>query len=221
LPDPSNLPLTLLATAGPVLAALALGLSLPRERRPSILWFAICGAATDYVALLVERFGVPSWAQTAPTSAAAAFKLSFLVVAPIEEICKVGIIRHEVSSKREIGVRGAAMIGLAIGSGFAALENYLYMTDAGTASGTMALARLFTATPFHMANGVLGGILIWRAARSGRPLAMLGALLIIILLHGAYDAPLFAGGALAAKFAFVLGLTVSIAIGLYRKLPRD
>lgn len=183
------------------------------------MWFAICGAATGYVALMAEKFGVPSLTEAAPNSAAAALKLSFLVVAPIEEICKVGIIQHEVSSKPALAARSVAMIGLAIGSGFAALENYLYMTHANSALESTAIARLLTATPFHMANGVLGGILIWQATRSGKPIALLGAVLAIILLHGAYDAPLFVGGALAAKFAFVLGLTVAIAVGMYRKLP--
>jgi RsiW-degrading membrane proteinase PrsW (M82 family) len=215
----SDLLLVAFATAAPVLAALLLARHLPAGQRPSILWFAICGAATGYMALLVEKFGVPSLAQAAPASTAAAFKLSFLVVAPIEEVCKLGIVQHEVSAKRDLAVRSAAMIGLATGAGFAALENYIYVAHAEAGLEGTVIARLLTATPFHMANGVLGGILIWQASRSGKPFALLGALLVIVLLHGAYDAPLFAGGALAAKFAFVLGLTVAIAAGLYRKLP--
>ena len=91
--------------------------------------------------------------------------------------------------------------------------------SAGAQWPDLALTRLLTATPFHMANGAIAGILVWKGVREDRPLVVLGALALAILLHGAYDAPLFVGGAQMAKFAFALGLTLSIAIGSYRKLP--
>jgi RsiW-degrading membrane proteinase PrsW (M82 family) len=206
------------AAGVPVGAAMLLGRSLDAAKRPAIVWFVICGAATAYLAWMLEEFAAPALIGSSLTNLPP-IELAFIFVAPIEEIAKFALIQHQVSSNPILGGRSAAMIGLAIGAGFAALENALYVVDAGSDWATVALSRMLTAIPFHMANGLIAGLLIWRASRSGSALGLLGALAIVVLLHGAYDAPLFLGEIHAAKFAFVLGLTVAIAIGSYKRLP--
>ncbi len=178
-------------------------------------WFWLCGASTAYIAGLIEGAVTPN--SMAISASHHPFGLAFGIVAPIEEISKYAIIQYEIRARHLDRARVLAAIGLAIGAGFASFENWIYLMDAGRDTGTVAVGRLLTATPFHLANGALGGLLAWQAARSNIPGATLGALVVIVLLHGAYDAPLFAGGGESAKYAFVLGLTVAMAIGMFRR----
>jgi len=185
--------------------------------RPNTLWFAAVGAAIAFLAMFVERWVIPA---TIPGTAAAAIGVSVGLIAPIEEIAKFSVIHHESKVRPDSNGRRLALTGMAIGSGFAAFENALYVVGTGRASDAVAATRLMTATPFHMANGAIAGMLAHWAFKLGSPLATLWALTVIIALHGAYDAPLFMGGETATKYAFVLGLTVAVAIAAYRRLGR-
>src|SRR5262245_40058207 len=210
--------LFLAAALGPIALTMALAQAANVAPRSWMLRLSIYGAATAYLALLLERALLPLLPY-AHDASRLALELSFGLIAPVEELARFAILQHECTSREGVSARAMAFAGMALGSGFAALENVFYLIGAGTGWRNVALARLVTATPFHLANGVVGGILVWSATRRSSPARLLLALAAVILLHGAYDAPLIMGGADSAKFAFVLGLTIAVAFRLYRSPP--
>ena len=73
--------------------------------------------------------------------------------------------------------------------GFATIENVLYVSQGGLET---ALMRAVTAVPAHACFGAIMGYM-YAQARYGRTrfLGLTRALLVPVLLHGLYDAPLF------------------------------
>jgi RsiW-degrading membrane proteinase PrsW (M82 family) len=209
-----------LATVGPVLLVILIARKALGSSPRHVLWFALCGAATSFFAMLLERLVAP-WAFVGALEQAGALQLAFFVIAPVEEIAKYAIIHHEITTHATSDGHRSAIVGMAVGGGFAAFENAIYLLNTTSAWSDLSIARLSTATPFHLANGVIAGILAWYASRTRRPLATIGAVLTVIVLHGAYDAPLLMGGSQEAKYAFVLGLAVAVAVGAYRRLVKS
>lgn len=86
--------------------------------------------------------------------------------------------------------------GVTASLGFATFENILYVADGG---GSAAFMRAFTAVPGHAFLGAIMGYYAGRALTAGkdhRRGLLLRALLVPILLHGAYDFPLLAASRL-------------------------
>jgi len=215
VPDnPAGFVFIFLGAAIPVVIAISLSSKLPLALRPPVWWLAVSGGATAYLALLVERFTLPLVGQ--PFTASGAALIAFGLVAPIEETAKYALIQQQIA-KRMASPRSLAIVGIAVGSGFAAVENAVYLFNSSNGWSEILVARLLSATPFHLANGAIAGLLAFRASRTGRPISIVAALLTIVALHGAYDAPLFAGGGMSAKYAFVLGLTIAVAVGSYQR----
>jgi hypothetical protein len=145
------------AVAAPILVTILIGRALPKERRPPVLWLCAAGAATAYLAFLLEGFAVPALLGTS-AHYLSPLELAFGLVGPIEEIVKIPVLQSQLTSHQNFSGRSAAIMGTAIGSGFAALENAMYFYSAGPQWADLALTRLLTAAPFHMANGAIAGI---------------------------------------------------------------
>ena len=78
----------------------------------------------------------------------------------------------------------------ALGLGFAALENLFYLANAGSGWAPLAVARAWTATPFHVFTSLAAGFAVARwPALTPRLLAWLA----LAAIHGAYDVAVFAG----------------------------
>ncbi len=123
-----------------------------------------------------------------------AFWVSFLGVALVEEGVKlftVYVFTHRSKHFRE--EYDGIIYAVAVGIGFAFLENILYVGMAlieGSGFGT-AIARAFTAVPAHALDGVVLGYFVGRSQFMKNPMDrfktnMLG-LLVAVLFHGLYD----------------------------------
>ena len=87
-------------------------------------------------------------------------------------------------------VRDLALGAGAVALGFAILENMLYISGAGAAWGSIALARATTAVPFHVLLGIAGSLAFRLRARpdDAAAVARICAVWIVLAcLHGGYD----------------------------------
>jgi RsiW-degrading membrane proteinase PrsW (M82 family) len=121
--------------------------------------------------------------------------MAFLVAGLVEETIKFMIAywftkRSSYFSEEYDGI----IYTVAVGLGFAFMENILYIGSALISEGAplaTALARAFTAVPSHALDGAVMGYFIGRAHFATDPgerlrLNFLG-LLLAILFHGLYD----------------------------------
>lgn len=188
-----------------------------RRREPwlalggAFAWGAL-GAASLAIAAQTFLFGAP-----APLLGGAAM-LGLLVGAPvIEELAKAAglVIVRDDDPEPEDGF----LYGAAVGLGFAATENTVYVLSAFAAGGagaaaTTALFRAVAATSIHAAATAWAGYGLWQARRTGArgvfPFFLLGA----ILLHALYNGIATLEGPIA-----LLG-AVALAILAIRRVAR-
>jgi len=155
---------------------------------------------------------------------------AFVLASIPEEVCKLAVIlwyarRHSAFDEPMDGL----VYGVAASLGFATLENVLYVAQGGLG---VAMMRAVTSIPGHATFGAIMGYYVGRAHFSrgrARPL-LIKALLIPILLHGVYDAPLMIaprleggnGETIAAGLLtlvpLVLGVSVIAALRMSRGL---
>jgi RsiW-degrading membrane proteinase PrsW (M82 family) len=146
------------------------------------------GAGSAVVASLAEAgldilpvFGAPGLAATAMTA--------FVQVAPVEELCKLGVVllfvwRNPHFNEENDGIVyvGASAIG------FAMLENVIYVAQNGIGTG---IVRAFTAIPLHVFTAVVMGLYAGRARFAETParrtLLVARGFAIAWFFHGLYD----------------------------------
>jgi protease PrsW len=161
-----------------------------------------------------------------------------------EETVKISIIAAIALRARDFDEpMDGVVYGAAVGLGFAAVENLLYLMGAGTNWETMAIMRGVLSVPFHGALGAIAGAYIARARFAGalgahsrwrRPRLFLSAWLIPVVLHSVFDASLFsvpnadtntAAGVvevvLLVLMALIVGFgTIGFAVLLARRVAR-
>ena len=127
---------------------------------------------------------------------------TLLFVGIPEETVKISIIAAIALRARDFDEpMDGVVYGTAVGLGFAAVENLLYVAGAGTNWEIMAITRGVLSVPFHGALGAIAGAYIARARFSGalaahsrsrwhRPRLFLSAWLIPVVLHSLFDASL-------------------------------
>jgi protease PrsW len=141
-----------------------------------------------------------------------------LVAAIPEETIKfvilVGIAERQVDVRR---LQDILVVALAVSLGFAALENLFYVMVPADWQWVAAI-RALTAVPGHGIFGLVMGALVMAARlRPHRRVLIISALVLPILLHAAYDFPLFAlkdnvTAWLVMIWMLVLLLSVAVAI---------
>src|SRR6202041_2555037 len=125
---------------------------------------------------------------------AAAATTAVLLAAIPEESIKffvlVALAEKHVDVRR---LQDIVLLALAVSLGFATLENFFYVTSVGGWEMTAAL-RAITAVPGHCIDGLAMGALLVTARLNGSKSVWSGryALIVPIVLHAAYDFPLFA-----------------------------
>ncbi|MGE5342520.1 MAG: PrsW family intramembrane metalloprotease [Candidatus Omnitrophota bacterium] len=157
-----------------------------------VIRLIILGALSVFLSALIEDVlesqGVPFDGKI-PT----AIYTSFLYVAWIEELCKLGVVlllawRHKDFNEENDGIVYAGSSAL----GFAMLENVFYVLSLGVNAG---LARAITAVPLHCFCGVLMGSYVGRAKfspiKKARKWLIIKGFFLAVLIHGVYDALLF------------------------------
>jgi protease PrsW len=149
------------------------------------------------------------WSNAVAGSAA---KAVFIAAIPEESIKFFVLV---VLAEKHVDVRryhDVIALGLAVSLGFATLENFGYVISAGDWKITAGL-RAITSIPGHAINGLAMGALLVSARPDGVKDAWgaKSALLVPVLLHAAYDFPLFVIGKHIAKIWFGAAWLVVIA----------
>lgn len=140
-----------------------------------------------------------------------ALVVSFVQVAWVEELCKLGVVLLFAWKNPNFNEEndGVVYVG-ASALGFAMLENIFYVLYFGMGVGIL---RAVTSIPLHCFSGVLMGYFVGRAKMSVRPRAVrlniLKGFLLAYLLHGLYDALLLTRTPAALLiFPMVVGLVI-------------
>jgi RsiW-degrading membrane proteinase PrsW (M82 family) len=212
-----------------------------RPEPPRVVWTAvILGAVvalpTGFLELWLQHVSIT------PNPWLAVGASTFLFVGIPEETAKISIIAAIALRARAFDEpMDGVVYGTAVGLGFAAIENLLYLESAGTAWGYTAMMRGVLSVPFHGALGAIAGAYIARARFGGmlaaysrwrRPRLFLAAWLIPVVLHGSFDTALFSianadtnttAGAVEALLLVLIALivgfgTIVFAVRLARRI---
>jgi RsiW-degrading membrane proteinase PrsW (M82 family) len=199
---PELVPGAIVASAiAPVLLLLWLVVAADsRPEPPRVVWTAvILGALSAIPTGLLEL-----WLQHVPVTLNPwlAVDVSMLLFVGIpEETVKISIIAAIALRARDFDEpMDGVVYGTAVGLGFAAVENLLYLVGAGTSWEITAIMRGILSVPFHGALGAIAGAYIARGRFGGalgthkrwhRPRLFLSAWLIPVVLHSSFDASLF------------------------------
>ena len=141
---------------------------------------------------------------------------AFLVAGLCEEAFKF-LVLHRYCARHEAfdEPMDAVVYGVVASLGFATLENIMYVFQGGFG---VAVMRAVTAVPAHASFGAIMGYYYAKAHfSSGGRRNYTPALLIPIIVHGLYDAPLFLVG---VKWLSEMGWPVLLLIGGFIGLLR-
>jgi protease PrsW len=209
----------LVVSAVPAVAFLVLILRMDRrEPEPLGLVLSVIGlGAAGALAAGIGETALEGASLFQAGGLAGAAAVSFILVAPIEEACKLGVVmlfawRKPAFNEENDGIvyAGASAVG------FALLENILYVVRGGIGTGVM---RAFTSIPLHIFTGVVAGLFIGRArvasSRRTRGLLVAAGFLLAWGFHGLYDFFAMSGSALALLvLPLVAGLSTFGVIAL-------
>jgi protease PrsW len=200
-----------LVTAAMVAAAVAPALVLlwlvvaadSRPEPPRVVLICVVLGALSAAAIAALGAWLHWQVPHGPNQWLAAGEAAFLMAAIPEEVLKVSIIATVALRARDFDEpMDGVVYGTAVGLGFAALENVLYVVGSDTRWIGVAITRAVLSVPFHAALGAIAGAYIVRARFGGalgahkgdrwrRPRLFLSAWLIPIVLHGLFDTSQF------------------------------
>lgn len=151
---------------------------------------ALSGILVSLVGAAVRPLGPPAGTY------AAAFYDAFVVAAGPEELAKLACMLLFAWRRPEFDERMDGIVyGARAGLGFALIENVVYLIVVPHSLAefvSLFVARALLAVPGHAAWGAILGYFAARRRFDGRGPGMLGGVLLAVLLHGLYDASLFA-----------------------------
>ena len=113
--------------------------------------------------------------------------VSFLIIAPVEEILKFVAVRKWIYRSLEFNeIMDGIVYTVSASLGFAALENILYVLPLGLSTG---IIRAFLAVPGHACFGALMGYYIGKAKFNPerKHIFISRGIIYAILFHGLYD----------------------------------
>ena len=197
------------------------------EPKKLILFAFLLGSLAVIPAGILETsaravLGLPAdWTEKRDILHAAA--MAFIVAAAAEEFSKFLVLRYWAFPKKDFNEPFDGIVyGAFIGLGFATFENVDYVLQYGFGTG---VARMITAVPAHYALGVILGYHVGKAKfDSKQSRAIMGrGLLLVILLHGAYDFFIMQNRfpALALLTFVVLGWALILARRAIEELQED
>jgi RsiW-degrading membrane proteinase PrsW (M82 family) len=211
-------------------ALLLLWLMVAADSRPEpprvVLTALVLGAASAIVAAAVELIS-QRYVPLSRNPWLAADETALFFAAIPEEVIKISIIALIARRRRDFDEpMDGVVYGTAVGLGFAALENILYVVGSAGAWGGVAVMRGILSVPFHGALGAIAGAYIARAhfgalgmhhsGRWRRPRLLVLAWLVPIVLHTGFDAPLFslkhASAGTGAGVLAILAMLLIVAV---------
>ena len=203
-----------------------------RPEPPRIVWISVgLGLLSCIPAALLELWLQRHFPITG-NSSLVPFETALFFAGIPEESIKVSIIAAIALRARDFDEpMDGVVYGTAVGLGFAALENVLYVAS-NTDWASVAIMRGVLSVPGHGAFGAIAGAYIARARFGGalgahrtsrwrRPRLFLLAWLIPVILHTLFDGSLFSLGKLTPETAdtaegaawFWLMLLMALAVG--------
>ncbi|MGA8612357.1 MAG: PrsW family intramembrane metalloprotease [Xanthobacteraceae bacterium] len=202
-----------------------------RPEPPRVVWIAaglgaLCAIPVGFLEVWLQ-VQVPITGD--PTFAP--FEKALLFAGLPEEIVKVSIIAAVALRARDFDEpMDGVVYGAAVGLGFAAVENVVYLVSAASAWEFVAIMRGLLSVPFHGALGAIAGAYIARARFGGalgahrtvlwrRFRLFAAAWLIPIVLHTLFDGAVFTLSAAGSKAApsggwLVLMLVVALVVAI-------
>ena len=193
--------------------------SLAREPWHVIHISFFLGGLIVFPAALLENLFLDDFGQSG--SLKTAFYVSFLVVGPIEELCKWLVLR--TYSYRNIHFdehTDGLVYGVAVAAGFATVENVFYVFSGGY---QVALIRAIITVPMHCFTGAILGYWLARGRfTSAHPkAAMTIGLALAIPAHGGFNFFFFAAKSLPGWLVLVgPGILVLLLVVLVRYYSR-
>ncbi len=188
-------------SAAPALVFLLVILRMDRQEPEPlglVLRVIALGAAGSIVAALVEKALDGVFLFHAPGLLGAAAS-SFIQIAPVEELCKLGVVLLFVWQNAQFNEENDGIVYVGSSAiGFALLENILYVAQNGIGTGVL---RAFTSIPLHVFAGIILGMYVGRAKFAAddrtRALLILKGFALVWFFHGLYDTFAQSGNALA------------------------
>ena len=164
---------------------------------------------------------------------------AFVAFGLLEEVVKLLAVMAVATAPRRWDRTSSGLVyGVAVGLGFAGVENVAYVLNDPDGAFSTALLRAVTAVPGHALHSALVGVQLGRIHRGGSSVshvkAVLVGLFIAVLAHGLYDyllggvgngrlgvVPLLAFEAWAVNTLFRRAVEedLSQAVGMLRKVP--
>lgn len=145
------------------------------------------------------------------------FVLSFLVIAPIEELLKYLAVRKWIYKSLEFDeIMDGIVYTVSASLGFATVENVMYVLRLGIETG---IVRAFLAVPGHALFGALMGYYIGKAKfnKEKETQLILRGIIYAILCHGIYDFLVLAPSALSS---LVILLLVVLLLWIRKQLKK-
>ncbi|MBV1858577.1 MAG: PrsW family intramembrane metalloprotease [Nannocystaceae bacterium] len=164
------------------------------EPRRTLRLVALAGALSGFVVVALGGLLRPFGPEVG--TYAAAFYDAFVVAAGPEEAAKLACVLIVAWRRPEFDERMDGIVyGARAGLGFALVENVVYLLIVPHSLGeflSLFVARALLAVPGHAAWGAILGYFAARRRFDRRGPGMLGGYLMAVMLHGLYDASLFA-----------------------------
>lgn len=191
------------AIAPPLLLLWLVVIADSRLEPPRVVLGAVFFGVLSAIVAAVVELGLQKLIPLAHNPWIAAYQSALFFAAIPEETLKVSIIAILVLRARDFDEpMDGVVYGAAVGLGFAALENILYVVGAHTQWESVAVMRGVLSVPFHGALGAIAGAFIARArfghllgahahSPSFRRRLLVMAWLIPVLLHTLLDGALF------------------------------
>jgi len=209
----------LLAAISPPLLVLGYGIAKARGTwKSEALWNAYFVGGFSAIAAIALEFAVSHLLPPDQMNPVVGSAVEAILVAAIpEEAIKFFVLVH--LAEKHVDVRrlqDILVLALAVSLGFATLENFFYLISAGDWKIAAAI-RAITAVPGHGIDGLaMGALLMDSRSNGGKSLwSTRYALLIPIVLHAAYDFPLFAIHKGVGKIIFGSAWLVIIALSSF------
>lgn len=195
-------PIAVLAvSAAPAFAFLLVILRMDRQEPEPlglVLRVIALGAASAIVAALFELAlgGISLFHSPGLLGAVTS---SFIQIAPVEELCKLGVVLLFVWQKAQFNEENDGIVYVGASAiGFALLENILYVAQKGIGTGVL---RAFSSIPLHVFSGIIMGMYVGRAKlttrETARTLLIVKGFALAWFFHGLYDTFAQSGSALA------------------------
>lgn len=164
------------------------------EPQRTLRLVALAGALSGFLVVAIGALLRPLGPEVG-TYAAALYD-AFVVAAGPEEAAKLACVLIVAWRRPEFDERMDGIVyGARAGLGFALVENVVYLLIIPHSLSeflSLFVARALLAVPGHAAWGAILGYFAARRRFDGRGPGMLGGYLLAVLLHGLYDASLFA-----------------------------